>query len=167
MLGESGSMFESRSFKPVLRGGAEAGAAAHERGACDLPWTLEPPPTMLFYNRRRGDYPMLRLTFGGLLVSGILAFNSQAQAYRCGPFDIWESNTYCVSCVARTFKYENCPGGEAGRVAVEVLFPGCSASYDHPGCNATPFSSREEVQTLMDRLKGTRNLTPLPLSQPQ
>lgn len=78
---------------------------------------------------------------------------SSAYAYKCGPFDIWESNTYCVSCASRTFKAEFCPGGETGRVAAGVSFPGCSISYDSPSCMAVGFTNKNDAETFLKGLE--------------
>lgn len=59
---------------------------------------------------------------------------SLAYAGRCGPFDIFEGNDYCVSCQSRTAKVYQCPGGEVGMVAVGVANPGCGVSYYSSSC---------------------------------
>jgi hypothetical protein len=48
---------------------------------------------------------------------------------------IFRDNDYCVSCGRRAVKVNYCPGGEAGRVTVERLHPGCAVSfYDRATC---------------------------------
>jgi len=68
-------------------------------------------------------------------ISLILAISiTDAHAGRCGPFDIFEGNDYCVSCGDGTEQVYQCPGGEVGMVAVGVAHPGCGVSYYSPSC---------------------------------
>src|SRR5262245_17410755 len=78
---------------------------------------------------------MKALTITAMIL--VAACPSSALAGRCGLFDAFEGNDYCVSCADRTFKQYACPGGEVGLVAVGVDNPGCSVSYFGRGCLVT------------------------------
>lgn len=61
-----------------------------------------------------------------------------AGAGKCGPFDVFEGNDYCVKCKEGTKKQYSCPGGEVGMVSVGVQNPGCGVSYwSAATCQAT------------------------------
>jgi hypothetical protein len=77
----------------------------------------------------------------------LLSIAGAAHAGRCGPFDIFEGNDYCVSCQNGTRKVYACPGGEAGMVAVGVANPGCSVSYFGSSCRVTRAFRYTKAQT--------------------
>lgn len=63
--------------------------------------------------------------------------SSNAHAGRCGLFDIFEGNDYCVKCPTRSAeKVYACPGGEVGLVAIGMGNPGCSVSYYSASCQS-------------------------------
>lgn len=82
-----------------------------------------------------------------------------AFAGRCGPFDVFEGNDYCVSCATGTFKVYQCPGGDVGQVAVGVLHPGCGVSYFGASCQISPgfMSSKENMKKDLDALQAKGN----------
>ena len=74
---------------------------------------------------------------------------SNAWAGRCGPFEIFEGNDYCVKCQSsKAEKVYACPGGEVGLVSVGVSRPNCSVSYYSPACE-----SASVVTNVMDSKK--------------
>jgi hypothetical protein len=78
-----------------------------------------------------------------LIVSGFLIFScSQVFASSCGPFGVFKSSDYCLKCPdTQPRKVKNCPGGEAGRVAVGTSHPNCQVSFYNKYCLAqTPYS---------------------------
>ncbi len=83
-----------------------------------------------------------------ILVVALLPLSS-AQAGRCGPFDIFEGNDYCVKCpTSRGEKVYACPGGEVGLIAVGVGHHNCSVSYYSSSCE-----SASVVENVMDSEK--------------
>jgi hypothetical protein len=82
---------------------------------------------------------------GSFLVVSIVA---PAQAYTCGfwPFEhAFESSKYCVQCQGVDFKLvEICPGGDAGKIALQQGNPGCNVDFASPrACGHTSqFSAR-------------------------
>lgn len=104
----------------------------------------------------------------GYVVILPIPLSGPAHAYRCGPFDWWESGTYCVNCSGgkNVFRYEQCPGGETGLATVAFIFGGCSVSYDYSACPiSSHLRSREDFSTLLKSLEAERTYDPKKLEQ--
>lgn len=64
-----------------------------------------------------------------LVAVSLALISGTAQAKRCGPFGVFKSSTYCVSCPDGDKRVKNCPGGEVGRAAVGTQNQDCQVSY--------------------------------------
>ena len=54
-----------------------------------------------------------------------------------------------VACPDGKFKQNSCPGGEAGKAALGINFPGCQISFFDPNtCKVTKPLTREDLQKL-------------------
>jgi hypothetical protein len=90
-----------------------------------------------------------RVLVGFLVAIGSL-LSTEAFA-NCGPFNIWEPNDYCVACPDGGMKVNSCPGGEAGKVALGVNFPGCQISFFDPKtCKLRPTPLTKEDLTKLE-----------------
>ena len=83
--------------------------------------------------------------------TGLLAFaftaamllSAQSASAKCGAFDVWQGDDYCVKCPgARPEKLYMCPGGPAGLAVAAAQHASCSVTLYDGTCGARIKSKR-------------------------
>jgi hypothetical protein len=78
---------------------------------------------------------MRKIALFGLSLGTVMTLSSHAAFAKCGAFDMFAGDDYCLKCPSvRPEKIYMCPGGAPGFAAVTVSHPNCNVAFYDPTC---------------------------------